>query len=231
MLAYFGANVQIDGCRVTLQGRPVLRGSQITIPGDISAAAYFMVAAAIIPGSEVFLKNVGVNPTRSGIIDALVRMGADLKIQNERLWGNELVADILIKGGACLKGIVLGAEIIPRMIDEIPILAVAAAVAEGKTVISDAGELRVKESDRISALAGQLGKMAVKITETDDGMIIEGDLKLEGAEVESCGDHRIAMALAVAGLVATGETSVHNAETIKISFPGFMSALRSLITK
>ncbi|MGM0688235.1 MAG: 3-phosphoshikimate 1-carboxyvinyltransferase [Bacillota bacterium] len=228
MLSRFGASVKIEGCKVALQGRPILHGTQINIPGDISTAAFFMVAAAIMPGSELLLKNVGVNPTRSGIIDILNTMGAEIELQNKRDWGGEPAADILVRGGSRLKAASLSGEIIPLLIDEIPILAVAASVAEGKTVISGASELRVKESDRISALSGQLIKLGAAVEETEDGLIIEGKNVLRGAEVESYGDHRIAMSLAVAGLVAKGETVIHGAEAINISYPGFMPALRSL---
>jgi 3-phosphoshikimate 1-carboxyvinyltransferase len=155
-------------------------------------------------------------------------MGADIVLRQENKWGKEPVADILIRGGAGLKGITIEGAMIPRLIDEIPVLAVAALLAEGKTVISGAGELRVKESDRITALAGQLTRLGAVITENEDGMIIEGGAKLKGSDLDSCGDHRIAMALAVAGLAARGETAVQGAEAINISFPGFMAALRSL---
>jgi len=187
-----------------------------------------MVAAAITPDAEVLLKNVGINPTRTGIIDALQQMGAAVKLENISLWGNEPVADILVTGGKRLKSITIDGALIPRLIDEIPVMAVAAAMADGETVISGAAELRVKESDRIAALAGEMRKLGVRITEKEDGMIIDGGYDLFGAEVDSCGDHRIAMALAVAGLAANGETAVHNAGAINISFPGFMAALRSL---
>ncbi len=229
MLSRFGAGIRVDDNRITLQGRTVLKGGPVRIPGDISAAAFLMVAAAITPGSELLLKDVGVNPTRSGVIDVLLEMGASLELQQEKTWGREPVADIMVKGNTGLKGVKIGGEMIPRLIDEIPVLAVAAAVAEGKTIISDASELRVKESDRISALAGELKKMGVRIEETDDGLVIEGGEKLQGADVQSCGDHRVAMALAVAGLAAEGETAVSDAEVINISFPGFMQALRSVI--
>ncbi len=229
MLDRFGAVIESANRKVALRGRPNLRGGQVLVPGDISAAAFIMVAAAIIPDSEVHLKNIGINPTRSGIIDVLQSMGVSLELRNNRYWGNEPIADILVRGGSPLKGISISGDIIPRLIDEIPVIAVLAAVAEGKTVISDAAELRVKEADRISELRFQLDKMGVDISETEDGMIIEGGKPLKGAEVESCGDHRIAMALAVAGLAAKGETAVHDAEVINISFPGFMSTMRSLI--
>ncbi len=229
MLSRFGAGIGIDGNRITVQGGSVLKGGQVRVPGDISAAAFLMVAAIITPGSELLLKNVGINPTRSGVIDALLEMGASIELMQEKYWGREPVADIMVKGGSDLKGVKIGGEMIPRLIDEIPVLAVAAALAEGKTVISDASELRVKESDRISALAGELKKMGALIEETEDGLVIEGREKLQGAEVQGSGDHRIAMALAVAGLAAEGETAVNRAEVINISFPGFMQSLRSLI--
>jgi 3-phosphoshikimate 1-carboxyvinyltransferase len=231
MLSAFGAHISTEGSRVSIKGGADLRGGQVLVPGDLSTAAFFMVAAAIVPGSEVLLKNVGINPTRSGIIDVLLRMGANLEITNGRTWGNEPVADITVRGGAVLKGTDIGGDIIPRLIDEIPVIAVAASLAKGQTVISDAGELRVKESDRISALAGQLFRLGADVTETEDGLVIEGVSRLAGAEVESLGDHRIAMAMAVAGLAADGETAVHEAEAVAVSYPGFMPALRDLVTK
>jgi len=231
MLSRFGARIEVDGSRVSVQGGTVLKSGQVRVPGDISAAAFLMVAAAIIPGSELLIKNVGINPTRSGIIDVLLEMGAAVELKEEKSWGKEPVADIVVKGNSGLKGVKIGGEIIPRLIDEIPALAVAALVAEGDTVISGASELRVKESDRISALAGELRKLGADLEETEDGMIIRGGLELKGANLDSCGDHRIAMALAVAGLVAQGETAVWGAEVINISFPGFMQSLRSLIMK
>jgi len=229
MLDRFGARLSTEGSRVTLRGGSLLKGGQIRVPGDISSAAFLMVAAAIIPGSELLIKNVGVNPTRTGIIDVLTRMGAFVELREEKLWGKEPVADIMVKADSRLKGIQVGAEYIPRLIDEIPALAVAASVAQGRTEIRDASELRVKESDRISTLAEELKKMGASVEETGDGMIIEGRDKLTGADVNGCGDHRIAMALAVAGLVAEGETAVKDAEVINVSFPGFMQSLRSLI--
>jgi 3-phosphoshikimate 1-carboxyvinyltransferase len=229
MLAYFGADLEIEGNRIRIEGQPVLEGKPVKIPGDISAAAYFMVAAATVPDAKVVLKNVGINHTRSGIIEVLQKMGADLELKNKRLWGIEPVADIIIRGGNRLKGVTIEGDLIPRLIDEIPVLTVAAALAEGQTVISNAAELRVKESDRIAVLANQLNKLGVQITETDDGMIIDGGTTFVGAPVESCGDHRIAMSLVVAGLSAKGDTTVHGAESIAISFPEFMATLRSLI--
>ncbi len=231
MLNAFGASVCTEGNRVSIKGEADLRGGQVLVPGDISTAAFFMVAAAIVPGSEILLKNVGINFTRSGIFDVLQDMGANFEIENERTWGNEPVADILVKGGAILKGINISGDIIPRLIDEIPVIAVAASLAEGQTVIGDAGELRVKESDRISALVGQLIRLGADVTEKEDGLVIKGVSRLKGAEVESLGDHRIAMAMAVAGLAADGETAVHGAEAVAVSYPGFMPALRALVPK
>lgn len=231
MLKHFGANLVSEPCTTSLEGGQNLQGRQVNVPGDISTAAFIIVAAALIDGSEILLKNVGVNPTRSGIIDILKAMGADITVEVKHTGGEEPVADIMVKGGAALKGVEIKGSIIPRLIDEIPVLAVAAATASGKTVISDASELRVKESDRISGLCTQLAKLGVDIAEKDDGLIIKGGLPLKGCDVESCGDHRIAMALAVAGLVAEGETAVYGAEVVAISFPGFMQSLRGLISK
>jgi 3-phosphoshikimate 1-carboxyvinyltransferase len=229
MLAYFGAKLASEGNKVKIEGQPQLKAKSIQVPGDISAAAYLMVAATLVPQAKVLLRGIGINETRSGVIDVLREMGADIELRNHDFWGLEPVADILIHGGQKLRGTSISGKIIPRLIDEIPVLAVAAAVAEGKTVIRDAAELRVKESDRIAVLAAQLQKMGVKINETADGMIIDGGVPLTGARVESGGDHRIAMSLAVAGLAAKGDTTIHGAEAVAISFPGFMAAIRSLI--
>jgi len=229
MLAYFGAKLSSVEEKVIIEGQPQLKAKSLRVPGDISAAAYLMVAAAIVPQAKVLLRNVGINETRSGVIDLLRQMGADIAISNQVNWGLEPVADLLIRGGQKLHGIKIGGKIIPRVIDELPVLAVAAAVADGKTVISDAAELRVKESDRIAVLATELQKMGVIINQTDDGMIIDGGAPLTGTRVVSGGDHRIAMSLAVAGLTAKGDTIIHGAEAIAISFPGFMTTLRSLI--
>ncbi len=228
MLKSLGAEIETGECQVTVKGRPVLKGLPIRVPGDISAAAFFMVAAALVPGSKVLLKNVGVNPTRSGVIEVLQQMGADLELRDQRYYGTEPVADIMIRGGARLSGVTIAGAMIPRLIDELPVLAVAATGAEGRTVIRDAGELRVKESDRIHALSGELRKLGAQITETEDGMIIECSSVLRGTKVDSCGDHRIAMSLAVAGLTVSGDTNITGAEAIAISYPQFMADLRSL---
>ncbi len=228
MLESFGAEIETGECLVTVKGRPVLKGFPIRVAGDISAAAFFMVAAVLVPGSKVLLKSVGVNPTRSGVITVLQQMGADLELKDQRSYGAEPVADIMIHGGARLSGTTIAGAMIPRLIDELPVLAVAATQAKGRTIIRDARELRVKESDRIHALSGELRKLGSHITETEDGMIIEGSSALRGARVDACGDHRIAMSLAVAGMTASGDTNIAGAEAIAISYPQFMADLRSL---
>ena len=221
LLRFFGVDVKDDGFRVSLAGRPRLRApGELVIPADVSSAAFFMVAAAIVPGSDLLIRNVGVNPTRTGIIDVLAAMGADITLQSRREQAGEPVADIRVRHRR-LHAVQVGGEMIPRAIDEIPVIAVAAAFAEGTTVIRDASELRVKESDRIATIAAELRKMGAEVRECTDGMEITGRERLAGAVCESHGDHRIAMSMAVAGLAATGETTVRDAQWIETSFPGF----------
>lgn len=227
MLAGFGATVQRTGLTATVVGRPKLTAQKVEVPGDISSAAFFLVAAATRPGSEVLLENVGVNPTRTGILDILTAMGAQIELLNVREAAGEPVADLLVRGSE-LKGTKIGGAVIPRAIDELPVVAVAAALAQGTTEIRDAAELRVKESDRISALAGELRKLGVQVEELPDGMIIEGGHPLTGAPVESHHDHRLAMSLAVAALSASGETVIAGAEAVAVSFPHFGQNLRHL---
>lgn len=230
MLRRFGAEIEVDGCVVSVQGQRELRGQTVKVPGDISSAAFFIVAAAIVPGSDITIKDVGLNPTRSGILEVLREMGADIDINNYRLDTGEPVGDLRVRGST-LKGTVIEGDIIPRLIDEIPVLAVAAAAAQGQTVLKDAAELRVKESDRISAVAKELVKLGADIQEQPDGLIINGGKKLTGAVCQSYGDHRIAMAMSVAGLVASGKTVIKNADVINISFPGFTDALKMLVVE
>ncbi len=199
----------------------------IHIPGDISSAAYFLVAGAIHPQSRITLRNCGINPTRTGILDVLTAMGAMIQIKNKRTEAGEPVADITIESSE-LKGIEIAGEIIPRLIDEIPVLAVAGCVAKGKTVIRNAGELRVKESDRITTVSRELSRMGARIEELPDGMIIYGGTSLYGAEVSSHFDHRLAMSLAIAGLIARGETIVNHAQATRISYPSFWDDLEKL---
>jgi 3-phosphoshikimate 1-carboxyvinyltransferase len=226
MLRSFGVAVREEGLRVRLRGRQTLRTpGRLEIPSDISSAAFFLVAAAIVPGSDLLVRNVGVNPTRTGIIDALTSMGADIALENRREQAGEPVADIRVRYRR-LAGARFGGSIIPRLIDEVPALAVAAAYAEGTTVITDASELRVKESDRIEAMAAELRRLGAEVRELRDGMEIAGRRRLTGAPCDSHGDHRIAMSLAIAGLAADGETTVRDAGWIETSFPGFERMLR-----
>lgn len=230
MLKSFGAKIEVSRCSAAVEGQPTLVGRRVVVPGDISSAAFFLTAAAIIPGSDVTLVGVGLNPGRKGIIDVLKTMGADITVFNNKVEGGEPIGDIRVQGRE-LKGTDISGEIIPTLIDEIPVLAVAAAVAQGKTVFRDAAELRVKETDRIAAVAAELAKFGVKIEERPDGMVIEGGRPLTGTVCQSHGDHRIAMAMAVAGLAAEGQTVVKGADSVNISFPGFNDALKSIIVE
>jgi 3-phosphoshikimate 1-carboxyvinyltransferase len=229
MFSYLGIPLTRVNNQITIKGIKAFSGREIDVPGDISSAAFFMVAASLVPDSELTIKNVGVNPTRTGIIEVLHRMGAPVEIKDERIISGEPRGEIEIRKSKVesrkLEGIEIGGELIPRLIDEIPIIAMLATQAHGKTIIKDAKELRVKESDRIKTVAEELRKMGAKITETEDGMIIEGPTKLKGAKVESHGDHRLAMSLAVAGLIAEGETEINNTDCIETSFPGFKKLL------
>ena len=228
MLAAFGAKLEVAGNRVILQGRSPLRGQDVVVPGDISSAAYWLVAGAIVPDSELVILNVGVNPTRTGILEVLLAMGADITLENPREVTGEPVADLRVRSSR-LKGCEIAGALIPRLIDEIPVLAVAASVATGTTIIKDAAELRVKESDRITVTAQCLNAMGAKITELPDGMEIQGGQSLRGAEVDSHDDHRIAMSLAIAGLVATGETLIGHMESAAISYPNFIPTLAKIL--
>lgn len=227
MLNYFGANIERDGNKIIVNPVIELNAKNVFVPGDISSAAFFMVAASILKNSCLTIKNVGINPTRTGIITALKQMGADIELLNERTLSGEKTADILIKSSN-LKAITLEGGIIPLMIDEIPVFAVAALFAEGTTIIKDAQELKVKESNRISAMVKELSKMGADIEETDDGMIIKGGASLKGAAVESYNDHRIAMSLAIAALKASGNTVIEGGECVNISFPGFYDLIKNI---
>lgn len=220
MLRYLGADIFVENGRIRVSSGNILQGKPITVPGDISSAAFLIVAAAITPGVSLVIEDVGVNQTRTGLLTALKAMGADIRLQNERFVCGEPVADLAVHY-APLKGTTVFGELIPRMIDEIPALAVAALYAEGVTTIRDAAELKVKESDRIHTVASELSKLGARITETEDGMIIEGGVPLNGANTDSHRDHRLAMSLAIAALGAKGDTSIQNSECVDISFPGF----------
>ncbi|TAE60542.1 MAG: 3-phosphoshikimate 1-carboxyvinyltransferase [Nostocales cyanobacterium] len=229
MLKAFGAELSIDPetNSVTITGNAKLYGQKVVVPGDISSAAFWLIAASIVPGSELVVENVGVNPTRTGILEALEMMGADIQMENQREVAGEPVADLRVRSSQ-LKSCTIAGDIIPRLIDEIPILAVAAVFAEGTTIIKDAAELRVKESDRITVMAQQLNKMGAKVTELPDGMEITGGTGLVGAEVDSHTDHRIAMSLAIASLNAIGTTTIYRAEAAAISYPNFTDTLVSI---
>ncbi|MDD5593137.1 MAG: 3-phosphoshikimate 1-carboxyvinyltransferase [Candidatus Margulisbacteria bacterium] len=227
LLEHFGAGFDRAGERASIVGNCEFAGAEIDIPGDISSAAFFLVAALLTPDSELHLLNVGLNPTRTGIIDVLHRMGAAIEIPRERVLSAEPRADIIVRSSE-LRSVELNGEIIPRIIDEIPVIAVAATQAEGVTEIRGAKELRIKESDRIKTIASELRKLGAKIEELEDGLRIEGPTKLKGAILQSYGDHRIAMAMAIAGLVAEGETTIENTECIETSFPGFEPLLKEL---
>ncbi|HIE28994.1 TPA: 3-phosphoshikimate 1-carboxyvinyltransferase [Candidatus Poribacteria bacterium] len=239
MLRFFGAEVQSDGLNHQLKGLPRLKGREIIVPGDISSAAYFLVAAAITPGSEILVKDVGINPTRAGILEALKQMGAKIQVENHRKVNGEPIADIRIYHSK-LRGATFKGDVIVRMIDEIPLLAVAATQAEGETVIRDAKELRVKETDRIAAMTKELRQMGAEVEPIEDGMIISGNPPptlfqrgvqkggLRGAECDSHGDHRIAMSVAVAALIADGETTISDIDCVQTSFPSFFKLLDSV---
>ncbi len=229
MLKAFGAQLSIDSAThsVTLHGPAKLAGQTVIVPGDISSAAFWLVAAAITPGSNLLIENVGINPTRTGILEALQSMNADITLENERDATGEPVADLRVRHSQ-LKGCHIGGDLIPRLIDEVPILAVAALFAEGKTTITDAAELRVKESDRLAVMTAALRLLGGDVTEHPDGMEILGmgeNAQLTGATLDSYTDHRIAMALAIAATRAIGTTKIRRAEAAAVSYPSFVTTL------
>ena len=227
MLKAFGADISSEGFKATVKPANELFGQKVCVPGDISSAAYFIAAGLIVPGSEVLVQNVGLNPTRDGFIRVCLEMGGNITILNQRTEGGEPVGDLLVRHSS-LKGTTIKGDIIPTLIDEIPIIAVLASYADGKTVIADAAELKVKECDRIDAMTTTLSDMGVDITATDDGMIINGGKPLHGALIRDYMDHRIAMSLAIAALNAEGTTTIENAEIANVSFPSFYKDLESL---
>ncbi len=228
MLTYFGADVSSKGTTASIRPEPKLRAREIRVPGDISSAAYFIAAGLIVPGSEILIQNVGINPTRDGILKVCREMGADITLLNENYGNGEPTADLLVKSSA-LHGTTVGGAIIPTLIDELPVVAALACFAEGTTIIKDAQELKVKESNRIDMMVQGLSAMGAHITATDDGMVIEGGHPLHGAVIDSKLDHRIAMTFAVAALAADGETEIAGADCIKISYPEFYTDLFSLL--
>ena len=227
MLKYFGADVSTEGTTASIRPAKELYGNRIVVPGDISSAAFFIAAGLLVPGSEILLKHVGINPTRDGILTVCRDMGADITLLNKNTDSGEPTADILVKYST-LRGTEIGGSIIPTLIDELPVIAAMACFAEGETVIRDAGELKVKESNRIEVMVRNLSAMGADVTETEDGMIIRGGRTLHGAVIDSKLDHRIAMTFAVAGLCAEGETEIKGAECVNISYPGFYQDLERL---
>lgn len=233
MLSAFGATIHGSSNPATnsytadILPDPILSGQKIEVPGDISSAAYFIAAGLIVPDSEILIRNVGVNPTRDGILTVALAMGGDITRLNERIVGGEPVCDLLVRSSS-LHGTTVGGSIIPALIDEIPVIAVLAAFAEGTTVIQDAAELKVKESDRIATVTTNLRAMGCDVTPTGDGMIIHGGQPLHGAAIDSYLDHRIAMSFAVAALAAEGETIIKGGECVTISYPAFYEDLHKL---
>src|SRR3989304_9818199 len=228
MLEYFGIDLTREGAAIAVEGGQSPSSRDIEIPGDISAAAFFVVGASMLEGSEIVIKGVGINPTRTGIIDILQVMGASIEMDNLRVMGGEPAGDIRVQS-APLKGVEIKGEIIPRSVDELPVLCIAAAVAEGETWIRDAAELRVKESDRIAGMAECLSSLGVEVETFEDGMRIQGTKRLKGSMCNSRGDHRIAMSMAIAGLAAEGETLIEDTECINTSFPMFEETLQRVV--
>lgn len=227
MLKSYGADIKTDGTTTTISPGKRLEGQKLTVPGDISSAAYFLVAGLITPDSCITIRNVGINPTRDGILDVIRAMGGDIELSNVTDNSGEPTADITVRTSS-LKGCVIEGSLIPRLIDEIPAIAVLACFADGETIIRDASELKVKESNRIDVMVNALSDMGADITGTDDGMIICGGKPLHGAVIDSRLDHRIAMSFAIAGLNADGDTDILGAECVNISYPGFYEDLDGL---
>jgi 3-phosphoshikimate 1-carboxyvinyltransferase len=228
MLKIMQADIKISSSEIKLRGEKELKDTEIFIPGDISSAAYFIAAASILKGSQIIIKQVGVNPTRTGIIEILKKMGTKINLLDYQIKSNEPRADLKIEYSS-LKGVEIDEKDVPFLIDELPLIAVVATQAQGKTIVKGAKELRVKETDRIKAIVSELKKMGADIEEREDGFVVKGPSKLKGAVCESYNDHRIAMSLAIAALLAEGKTIIKNPECIDISFPGFKKTLQKLI--
>lgn len=227
MLSSFGAKVASGGTTATIEPDPVLTGQKVRVPGDISSAAYFIAAALMVPGSQVLIRNVGINPTRDGILRAARAMGANIELLNVSEAAGEKTADLLVRASS-LHGTVIEGDLIPTLIDEIPILAVLAAWADGETIIRNAEELKVKESNRLDIMVASLSAMGADITGTEDGMIIRGGRPLHGAVIDSHLDHRIAMSFAIASLISDTPVTIRQAECVNISYPEFYRDLQSL---
>lgn len=220
MLSAMGADLTVDNLDITVKPTNDITAVNVDVPGDISSAAFFLVLGAIMPNSQITVTNVGINPTRTGIIDVLKDMGADITLENVHTSAGETVADITVRSSS-LKGTTVGGDIIPRLIDELPIIAVAAVFADGQTVIKDAQELKVKETNRIRAVVDEFNKCGIDITETDDGMIINGGKSIHGADFKTYGDHRMAMSLTVLAQLANGESTLDDSDCACVSYPTF----------
>lgn len=230
MIQSFGGEISVDGMRISVRGGQTLQGGQIYVPGDISSAAFWLAAGAIVPGSEITIENVGLNPTRTGIIDVLQEMGADMDVILDKGTGSgEEIGTITIRHSQ-LHGTTIGGDIIPRLIDEIPIIALVATQAKGQTIIKNAEELKVKETNRIDAIATQLGRLGAVITPTEDGLIIEGEQSLRGGKADSLTDHRIGMTLSIASLLTDGPVELENEDAISVSYPSFFEDLDRLLS-
>ena len=228
MLKFFGADIRTEGSTATVRQTPELYGNRITVPGDISSAVYFAAAGMILPNSEVLIKNAGINPTRAGLLTVCKAMGADLTLINQDHSGSEPTADLLVRSRSLHRTVIQG-SVIPAMIDELPTVALMACFAQGRTVIKDAAELKVKESNRIALVAENLRAMGADVTETDDGMIIDGGRPLHGASISAHKDHRLAMTFAIAALAAEGSTELQDADCVSISYPDFYTDLKRLV--
>jgi 3-phosphoshikimate 1-carboxyvinyltransferase len=228
MLSAMGADIRVDGLTISVKGSPRLTAADIEVPADFSSAAFFIAGALLVPHSEIFIKGVGMNPTRTGLLHVISEMGAEIKLENRREVSGEQVADIACSSAGKLRAIKIEGELIPSLIDEFPIICVLASMAEGVTRIRGAAELRVKESDRISAMAAELTKLGVSVREYPDGIDITGGEGFKGGVVESHGDHRIAMALSIAALVANNPLRINDASCVDISFPRFYEMLKEL---
>lgn len=228
MLPALGADIAVNGLHISVTGGYELYGGDIHVPGDFSSAAFFIAGASLIQNADLTITDVGINPTRTGLLEILREMGASVRLSNVRELSGEPVADIHCAGVAALKAVTITKENLPALIDEFPILCVAATQASGTTVISGAEELRVKESDRIKVMTTELRKMGAEVEEFADGLVIKGGIPLKGAEIESHGDHRIAMAMSIAGLIAEGTTIIHGISSVNVSFPGFFHLIGKL---
>ena len=228
MLRAMSASIRTDDGSITVEGGRPLSAVHVKVPADISSAAFFIVAAICLPSSEIYLPTTGVNPTRTGLLSVLEEMGANIERVGGESYLEEPVSDLVVKS-SLLRGVTIDPKILPTLIDELPVLAVAATQAEGETVVTGAEELRYKESDRIAAIVDNLSALGADIEERDDGFVVRGPSRLKGNQVSSCGDHRIAMALTIAGLLAEGKTEITGSEVIDVSYPAFFNDLRSLL--